>query len=83
MIKGVNRKVVEIKNTDSIYFEKAVFYLRPEVRELPADISRSEAEKYISSLVPDSRFPHRIYRKKSLIFLSLAVISAVILILLM
>ncbi len=27
MIKGVTKKIVEINNPDSIYFEKAVFYL--------------------------------------------------------
>lgn len=53
MIKGVNRKIIEVNRTDSIYFEKAVFYLRPEVRELPTEISRAEAEKYISQIIPE------------------------------
>lgn len=55
MIKGVNRKIVEINQTDSIYFEKAVFYLRPNVRELPCEISRSEAEKYVARVIPEYR----------------------------
>lgn len=55
MIKGVNRKIIEVNRTDSIYFEKAVFYLRPEVRELPTEISRAEAEKYISQIIPEVR----------------------------
>ncbi|MBR3283615.1 MAG: hypothetical protein IKI56_10020 [Ruminococcus sp.] len=55
MIKGVTKKIIEINNPDSIYFEKAVFYLRPNVRELPAEISRSEAERYISRIIPDRR----------------------------
>lgn len=59
MIKGVNRKIIEINQTGSIYFEKAVFYLRPEVHELPAEISRAEAEKYIAMITPELR------RKKS------------------
>lgn len=53
MIKGVSRKIIEINHTDSIYFEKAVFYLRPEVRELPIEISRAEAKKYISQIMPE------------------------------
>jgi len=64
MIKGVNRKIIEVNRTDSIYFEKAIFYLRPEVRELPTEISRAEAEKYISQLIPEirrkKRFPIKI-----------------------
>ncbi|MDE5835250.1 MAG: hypothetical protein K2H26_07000 [Ruminococcus sp.] len=55
MIKGVNRKIIEVNRTDSIYFEKAVFYLRPEVRELPMEVSRAEAEKYISQIIPELR----------------------------
>lgn len=53
MIKGVSRKIIEVNNTDSIYFEKAVFYLRPEVKELPIEISRAEAKKYISQIMPE------------------------------
>ena len=48
MLKGVNKTIIEVNSTDSIYFEKAVFYLRPEVRSLPAEFIRREAEKYIS-----------------------------------
>lgn len=55
MIKGVNKKIIEVNHTDSIYFEKAVFYLRPEVRELPTEISRAEAKKYISRISPEIR----------------------------
>lgn len=50
MIKGVTKKIIEINNPNSIYFEKAVFYLRPEVRQLPEEISRREASEYISKL---------------------------------
>ncbi len=42
MLKGVNRQIIEVNEPDSIYFEKAVFYLRPGVRKLPAEISRRE-----------------------------------------
>lgn len=50
MIKGVTKKIIEINNPDSIYFEKAVFYLRPNVRELPHEVSRAEAQRYIAKL---------------------------------
>lgn len=50
MIKGVNKRIIEINDTDSIYFEKAVFYLRPEVKELPSEVSNHEAENYIEGL---------------------------------
>lgn len=50
MIKGVTKKIIEINNPDSIYFEKAVFYLRSNVRELPQEVSRTEAQRYIAKL---------------------------------
>lgn len=50
MIKGVNKRIVEINSPDSIYFEKAIFYLKPNVRELPAAVSEAEIRKYIDNL---------------------------------
>ena len=65
MIKCVNKKIIEVNHPESIYFEKAVLYLRPEVRELPAEVTREEAEKYISMITPELR------RKKRPLFLPL------------
>lgn len=44
MIKGVNRKVIEINRTESDYFERAVFYLRPDVNEAPVHAAQLEAQ---------------------------------------
>ena len=30
LLRGVNRQIIEINETDDIYFEKAVLYVRPE-----------------------------------------------------
>lgn len=51
MIKGVNKQIIEVNNPDSIYFERAVFYLRPGVRKLPAEIAAREIERCIGSRV--------------------------------
>ncbi len=53
MIKGVNRRVVEITSTDSDYFEKAVLYVRSDKSEVPAVRLEAEAREYIRSLVPE------------------------------
>lgn len=50
MVKGVNKNIIEVNNPDSIYFEKAVFYLKPNVRRLPDEVSEREIERYISNL---------------------------------
>lgn len=41
VIKGVNRRIIEIQETDSSCFEKAVLYVRPDCDVPP---SRLEAE---------------------------------------
>ncbi len=46
MIRGVNRKVIEINHPDSVYFERAVLYLRPEVAEVPIQEAQEESEYY-------------------------------------
>ena len=76
MIKGVNKKIIEINNTDSIYFEKAVFYLRPEVKELPAEVSHAEAKRYISQIMPKISIRKRI-QIKSVIF-AIALLTGII-----
>lgn len=77
MIKGVNKRIIEINNTESIYFEKAVFYLRPGVRELPAAVSEAEAQKYINRIGLESYSCRRSGRlKRAVIFGLLAVLVA-------
>lgn len=77
MIKGVNKRIIEINDTNSIYFEKAVFYLRPGVKELPCEVSSREAYEYIEKLgldtLPEVK-PSKNY--SSILFTIIAVISA-------
>lgn len=49
MLKGVNHKVIEVQQPDSLYFERAVFYLRPEVDDLPTHAALRESEQYFAS----------------------------------
>lgn len=74
MIKGVNKKVIEINRPDSIYFERAVLYLRPEVTEVPLYVAESETDDYFSDL---SHLKQGHWRMRSvLLFLTGAVSSA-------
>ena len=47
MLKGVNHKVIEVNHPDSLYFERAVFYLRPDVDDLPTHAALSETERFL------------------------------------
>lgn len=70
MVKGVNKQIIEVKNPDSIYFEKVVFYLKSGVNVLPDEISSREIDRYIKNV------GYR--RKKSYDTIAVIVISAVI-----
>lgn len=49
MIKGVNKKVIEINRPDSAYFERAVLYLKPDVKDVPLHAAQMETLDYFSS----------------------------------
>ena len=52
MIKGVNRRVVEITSTDNEYFEKAVLYVKADKRDVPAVRLEEEAREYMGRIAP-------------------------------
>lgn len=54
MIKGVNKKVLEINNPQSLYFEKAVLYLKPNMSSVSYKLLRAEAQDMIRSMSPKS-----------------------------
>ena len=43
MVKGVHKKILEISHPDSLYFERAVFYLMPGITQLPPQVSQAES----------------------------------------
>ncbi len=48
MLKGVNHKVIEVNRPDSLYFDRAVFYLRPEADDIPLHAALSETERLLA-----------------------------------
>jgi len=63
MIKGVNKKIIEINNPQSIYFEKAVFYLKPNVSKLPDNIANCEIERYINMINLENGYTENPWKK--------------------
>ncbi|MBQ9228102.1 MAG: hypothetical protein IJ168_04640 [Eubacterium sp.] len=45
MLKGVNKQILEVTNTESPYFEKIIFFVRPQGQQLSEKALRGEAEK--------------------------------------
>lgn len=52
MIKGVNRRIVEITSTEHEFFEKAVLYVKADKSCLPAEKITEEAREYLGRIVP-------------------------------
>ncbi len=57
MIKGVNKQVLEINKTENSYFEKAIFFVKPEYCGMSEGKLREIASKEVSSagVPPKSR----------------------------
>lgn len=83
MIKGVNKKIIEVNNPDSLFFEKAILYVKPNVSILHEAVSRNEAQKLIKSLTLDEYGIIRQKRRRSFLFLILAAITAAALLMLL
>ena len=49
MIKGVNRQVLEITNTENPYFERIIFFVKPEYGNEDRAKLKKEAENYATS----------------------------------
>ena len=48
MIKGVNKQVLEISETQNGFFEKAIFFVKPEYASLSEERIKSKAEMYVN-----------------------------------
>ena len=48
MLKGVNKKIIEISNIEGGYFEKVLFFVNEDKKTEPDSVLNSQAEKYVS-----------------------------------
>ena len=79
MIKGVNKNIIEIKNPDSLYFEKAVLYVRPNVTIFPETLRRKESERLLRSILPDPRIRKKRKLRKYIISAAIVKLSLLLL----
>ncbi|MCH5349844.1 MAG: hypothetical protein J1E40_11020 [Oscillospiraceae bacterium] len=55
MIKGVNKRVVEIICMDNEYFEKAVLYVKSDKPDVPSARLETEARMFMEGITPVRR----------------------------
>lgn len=82
MLRGVNKQIIEINSTDNAYFEKAVFYVRPEYADENAEKLQADAESFLNdalfcTVMTEPRKKHRLSTKKSLLIISVAAFISV------
>ena len=51
MIKGVNKKIIEINNPESSYFDKVVLYIKPSKEIRSRNELSLEIDRYLKSLI--------------------------------
>lgn len=50
MVKGITKRIIEINNTDNVYFEKVILFVRPEKIGYPVKILKDQAQGYVKDL---------------------------------
>ena len=48
MLRGVNKKIIEINNIEGGYFDRVMFFVNDEKRSEPDSVLNNQAEKYVS-----------------------------------
>lgn len=51
MVKGVNKQIVEIINTENEYFDKAILFVNPEKLESERSELRKQADLFVNAYV--------------------------------
>ncbi len=79
MIKGVNKQVLEIMETQNGFFEKAIFFVKPEYSGMSEGRLRESAKKEIENAgKPPLTKSSKREKIKSLISLSTALVTGIV-----
>ena len=72
MIKGINKQVLEILETNNGYFEKALFFIKPEFSGISENKLREFAQAEIKSAINPPKQKYRNKTNKLLSFICFA-----------
>lgn len=50
MVKGITKRIIEINNTDNVYFEKVILFVRPDKTGYPIKFLNDQAQGYVKDL---------------------------------
>lgn len=69
MLKGVNKQIVDIPQPESAYFERAIFFVKPECSGVSESKLRAKADEMVSLAAVPKKKSHEKPRKKIADFL--------------
>lgn len=85
MLRGVNKQIIEINDTDNRFFEKAILYVRPDCLSLEETKLHGYAGEYLKNIsaekIPSAakkKYSNKRLKKRALLLLGAAVIAAVV-----
>ncbi|MFA5658375.1 MAG: hypothetical protein WC900_03750 [Oscillospiraceae bacterium] len=83
MLKGINRRIIEINKTENEYFEKVILFVRPEKLDYSHQQLSAQAENYLNSLSKPKPLKKLIAKNIypiifSLLIIALAVLAAAV-----
>lgn len=70
MIKGINKNIIEITETKSLYYEKSILFIKPEYLNLKKNLLEKEAISFINN----AGKPSYIRKKNKTIALTIKII---------
>lgn len=74
-MKGVNKRVIEIVQTDNDAIERVLVFLKPNSGNVKISHQKLEAEKYVSGLVSFRRIPW--FKSKKAMYFGALMLTAV------
>lgn len=80
MLRGVNRRIIEVNDCNSSYFERAIFIIRADAAGVPESSLKNEADRMLNNMSrPPSarRRKYKISRRALWLITLLSVASAV------
>lgn len=76
MLRGINRRIIEINKTDNEFFEKAILFVRPDKFDYSHQKLSAQAESYLNSI---SRKNSNVrFAKKNVISFAISVLLVIL-----
>ena len=77
MIKGINKNVIEVSDVESVYYDKAILFIKPQFADIGQEMLEVEAKKILGNIdVTSSIKSKRRMFEKAMIIICTAAVTA-------